>query len=67
MTVKSLRDKTKGGNKRLKTIAMTADFERNLAILRKFGHTTDAKAIRDAVKILAMERMGELQITKKAV
>jgi hypothetical protein len=62
MTVK---DKTKSGNKRLKTIQMTSDFERNLAILRKYGHTTDAKAIRDAVKTLAMERTGELQITKR--
>jgi len=61
----TMKDKTKGGNKKLKTIQMTPDFERNLAILRKFGHTTDAKAIRDAVKTLAMERTGELTITKR--
>lgn len=51
--------------KELKTIQVTPDFKQNLAILRKFGHTTDAKAIRDAVKMLAMERMGEIQITKR--
>ena len=50
--------------KRLKTIQVTDDFERNLRVLRSF-YTTDAKAIRDAVKLLAMERMGEVIVTKK--
>lgn len=50
--------------KRLKTIQVTPDFEKNLRILRSF-YTTDAKAIRDAVKLLAMERLGEIEVRKK--
>lgn len=49
---------------KLKTIQVTPDFLRNLAYLRLF-YTTDAKAIRDAVKLLAMERAGEVEVIRK--
>lgn len=49
---------------KLKTIQVTDDFLRNLTILRNF-YTTDSKAIRDAVKLLAMERTGEVEVIRK--
>ena len=49
---------------KLKTFIITDQFEDDMKFLRDF-YTTDAKIIREAVKLLAMVRTGSVQVTNK--
>ena len=49
---------------KLKTFIITDQFEDDMKFLRDF-YTTDAKIIREAVRLLAMVRLGNVQVTNK--
>jgi hypothetical protein len=49
---------------KLKTFIITDQFEDDMKFLRDF-YTTDAKIIREAVKLLAMVRTGSVQVTNR--
>jgi hypothetical protein len=49
---------------KLKTIQLTPELVRNLEALKPF-FTTEAQAIRVAVKLLVMERLGEVTVVRK--
>lgn len=49
---------------KLKTFIITDQFEDDMKFLRDF-YTTDAKIIREAVRLLAMVRSGNVQVTNK--
>jgi len=55
---------TKKGNVKLKTIQITPDLQFHLSGLRPF-FTTDSQAIRAALKLLYMERTGEVEVTRR--
>lgn len=48
---------------KLKTIQITPDLQMHLNGLRPF-FTTDSQAIRAALKLLYMERTGEVEVTR---
>jgi hypothetical protein len=54
----------KNAGVKLKTIQLTPDFVFHLNGLKPF-FTTEAQAIRAALKLLYMERMGEVEVTRK--
>lgn len=51
-------------NPPLKTFIITPDFEEDMAFLRDF-YSTDAKIIREAVRLLRMVREGSATVTRK--
>jgi hypothetical protein len=51
-------------NPPLKTFIITPDFEGDMEYLRDF-YSTDAKIIREAVRLLRMVREGEAIVTRK--
>lgn len=57
---------TKGKKEtKLKTFIITDQFEKDIKFLRDF-YTTDAKIIREAVKLLAMVRNGSVTVSNKS-
>ena len=50
---------------KLKTFIITDQFEDDMKFLRDF-YTTDAKIIREAVKLLALVRNGSVMVSKKS-
>ncbi len=50
---------------KLKTFIITDQFEKDMKFLRDF-YTTDAKIIREAVKLLAMVRNGSVTVASKS-
>jgi hypothetical protein len=50
---------------KLKTFIITDQFEDDMKFLRDF-YTTDAKIIREAVKLLTLVRNGSVMVSKKS-
>ena len=56
--------KTERAKVKLKTFIITPSFEDDLQFLRDF-YNTDAKILREAVRLLALVRKGEAQVVRK--